>query len=375
LYFVPHMKIRLLLAFISSVVLLDSCNSGKSALEKGNYYDAVSIAVNRLRQKPDHKKSQEVLRTSYKLAVEYLESDAQNQIASNANYKWRNAVQNYDRINNLYEQIRTSPGALKVIPNPVNKYKELTDVKAKAAEESYELGIQAMLKNTREDAKRAYFYFVESNTLSPGYSESIEMMEQSKFNATIKVVVEYSIRNYSDWNFEPVVFGVNPSQFVKFYTPQQAQDANLPQIDQIVRIVTNGYSETKPAITKSTQNFTDSVKVGEKKVNDAKVPVYEKVSATIVIYDKLITSRGSITLFIRDANSNAELRNSDIVGENQWTDRWATCSGDQRALSTSNKKLCGTKEPYMARDFLIVETKRNLDNKLANAISSFYSGY
>jgi len=375
LYFVPHMKIRLLLAFISSVVLLDSCNSGKSALEKGNYYDAVSIAVNRLRQKPDHKKSQEVLRTSYKLAVEYLESDAQNQIASNANYKWRNAVQNYDRINNLYEQIRTSPGALKVIPNPVNKYKELTDVKAKAAEESYELGIQAMLKNTREDAKRAYFYFVESNTLSPGYSESIEMMEQSKFNATIKVVVEYSIRNYSDWNFEPVVFGVNPSQFVKFYTPQQAQDANLPQIDQIVRIVTNGYSETKPAITKSTQNFTDSVKVGEKTVNDAKVPVYEKVSATIVIYDKLITSRGSITLFIRDANSNAELRNSDIVGENQWTDRWATCSGDQRALSTSNKKLCGTKEPYMARDFLIVETKRNLDNKLANAISSFYSGY
>jgi len=369
------MKIRLLLAFISSVVLLDSCNSGKSALENGNYYDAVSIAVNRLRQKPDHKKSQEVLRTSYKLAVEYLESDAQNQIASNANYKWRNAVQNYDRINNLYEQIRTSPGALKVIPNPVNKYKELTDVKAKAAEESYELGIQAMLKNTREDAKRAYFYFVESNTLSPGYSESIEMMEQSKFNATIKVVVEYSIRNYSDWNFEPVVFGVNPSQFVKFYTPQQAQDANLPQIDQIVRIVTNGYSETKPAITKSTQNFTDSVKVGEKKVNDAKVPVYEKVSATIVIYDKLITSRGSITLFIRDANSNAELRNSDIVGENQWTDRWATCSGDQRALSTSNKKLCGTKEPYMARDFLIVETKRNLDNKLANAISSFYSGY
>ena len=88
------MKIRLLLALISSVILFNSCTSCKSALEKGNYYDAVSLAVNRLRQKPDHKKSQEVLRTSYKLAVEYLESDAQNQIASNANYKWRNAVQN-----------------------------------------------------------------------------------------------------------------------------------------------------------------------------------------------------------------------------------------------------------------------------------------
>ncbi len=369
------MKIRLLLAFISSVVLFDSCSSGKAALEKGNYYDAVSIAVNRLRQKPDHKKSQEVLRTSYKFAVEYLESDAQNQIASNANYKWRNAVQNYDRINNLYEQIRTSPGALKVIPNPVNKYKELTDVKAKAAEESYELGIQAMLKNTREDAKRAYFYFVEANALSPSYRESIEMMEQSKFNATIKVVVEHSIRNYNDWNFEPVVFGVRPSQFVKFYTPQEAQDANLLQIDQIVRVVVNGYSEARPTTAKRTENFKDSVKVGEKTVKDVKVPVYEKVSASMVIYNKSITSRGSITLFIKDATSNAELRNSEIIAEDQWTDRWATCSGDQRALSVTYKKLCGTKEPYMARDFLITEAKKNLDNKLANALSSFYAGY
>ena len=375
MYFVPHMKIRLLLAFISSVILFNSCTSGKSALEKGNYYDAVSLAVNRLRQKPDHKKSQEVLRTSYKLAVEYLESDAQNQIASNANYKWRNAVQNYDRINNLYEQIRTSPGALKVIPNPINKYKELTEVKSKAAEESYELGIQAMLKNTREDAKRAYFAFVEANALAPGYRESIEMMEQSKFNATIKVLVEYSIRNYNDWNFEPVVFGVHPSQFVKFYTPQEAQDANLPQIDQIVRVVVNGYSEARPTIAKRTENFKDSVKVGEKTVNNVKVPTYEKVSASMIIYDKSITSKGSITLYIKDANSNAQLRNSDIIAEDQWTDHWASCSGDQRALPSANKKLCGAKEPYMARDFLILQTKKNLDDKLANALSSFYAGY
>jgi hypothetical protein len=66
-----------------------------------------------LRQKPDHKKSKEVLATSYQMAIDYLETDAQNQIASNANFKWRNAVDDYEKINNLYEQIRTSPGALK----------------------------------------------------------------------------------------------------------------------------------------------------------------------------------------------------------------------------------------------------------------------
>jgi hypothetical protein len=369
------LNMKFFFTVLSLLVLLDSCSSGKVALKRGDYYGAVSQAVAHLRKNPDHKKSREVLSTSYLAAIEYLETDAQNQIAANANFKWKNAVQNYERINNLYEQIRTSPGALNVISNPVNKYKELTDVKDKAAEETYEAGIQAMLINTRQDAKRAYFLFTEANNFHPGYRESIEMMEQSKFNATIKIIVEPSLDNYYDWNFEPVVFGVNPSQFVKFYTPRQAQDINLTKVDHFVKLVVNGYSEGKPTTTKRTENFKDSVKVSEKTVNNVKVPVYEKVSASMTIYEKTITARGSITLFIKDAVSNAELRNSDIVSDERWADRWATCTGDTRALSDSNKRMCTSKEPFMARDFLRIQTKKEIDNKLANALNSFYGQY
>jgi len=369
------MKAFLLLGVIGTLLIMEGCSSGKSALKQGDYYSAVSQAVARLRQNPDHKKSKEVLGTSYKLAIDYLESDAQNQITSNANFKWKNAVENYTLINNLYEQIRTSPGALTVIPNPVNKYNELNEVKIKAAEETYEAGIQAMLKNTREDAKRAYFFFTEANGYNPGYRESIEMMEQSKFNATLKVIVEPIFQNYNDWNFEPVVFGVRNNQFVKFYTPREAQDANLQQVDQFVRVFVNGYSEGKPTYTKRTETYKDSVKVGEKTVNSQKVPIYEKISATMTIQEKSITSRGSITLYIKDARSSAELRNSEIIGEEKWSDRWASCSGDLRAVSESNKKMCGTKEPYMNRDYLKNQTKRDLDSKLANSLSGFYSQY
>jgi len=369
------MKTYLPYVILLSLALLESCSSGKVALKQGDYYSAVSQAVARLRQNPDHKKSQDVLRTSYKMAVDYLETDAQNQIASNANFKYKNAVQNYESINNLYEQIRTSPGALKIIPNPVNKYNELTEVKSKAAEETYEAGIQAMLKNNRQDAKRAYFLFSEANNFFPGYRESIEMIEQSKFNATLKVIVDPAFQNYNDWNFEPVVFGVRPGQFVKFYTPREAQDANLTQIDQFVKVVVNGYSEGKPTTTKKVETFKDSVKVGEKTVNNQKVPVYEKVTATITTFEKTITSRGSITLYIKDAISNAELRNSDIISEERWSDKWAICTGDLRALSEANKKMCGAKEPYMTRDFLRNQTKKELDNNLARALSGFYSQY
>lgn len=364
-----------ILLLLGIAAIFQSCSSGKNALKQGDYYSAVSLAVNRLRQNPDHKKSREVLKSSYQLAVDYLEQSAQNQITSNANFKWKNAVQSYEQINSLYEQIRTSPGALKIIPNPINKYKELTEVKGKAAEESYEAGIQSMLKNTREDAKRAYFLFVDANALSPGYRESIEMMEQAKFNATIKVVVEPTFSNYNNWNFEPVVFGTNSSQFVKFYTPREAEDAKLARIDHFVKVSINGYNEGRPSTSNRTDNFTDSVKVSEKTVNGQKIPVYEKITARMTTYEKVITARGSIILYIRDANSGADLRNSDIIADERWSDRWATCSGDARAIPEATRKLCGTKEPYMQRDFLITRTKRELDNKLANALSSFYSSY
>ncbi len=63
-----------ILVFI--VLILSACSSGKKAYERGNYYEAVMQAIGRLRQNPDHKKSMETLRSSYPLAVEWLETDA-----------------------------------------------------------------------------------------------------------------------------------------------------------------------------------------------------------------------------------------------------------------------------------------------------------
>jgi hypothetical protein len=369
------MKIILRVAIVCSIILAEGCVSGKSAYKHGDYYDAVLSAVQRLRQNPDNKKSKEVLSLSYQAAVQYLETDAQNQISSGANFKWKSAVQNYERINNLYEQIRTSPGALKIIPNPVSKYKELTEVKVKAAEESYEAGIQAMLKNTRTDSKQAYFLFSDANTFSPGYREAIEMITQSKFNATLKVIVQPSIQNLYDWNFEPQVFGYRGNQFVQFYTPAQAQEQSLAKIDQFLTVTVNGFQESRPVVTKRVQELKDSVKTGEKTVNGKKVPVKKLVTAQMTVYEKKVTSRGSIRLVVVDAASKAEVRNSEIASDLSWVDSWATYSGDAEALSDANKALCAKKEPYMTRDYLVRQTETDLARKLGNSLSSFYSAY
>lgn len=369
------MRLLVTISILFALMLLDACSSGKAAYKHGDYYEAVLTAVNRLRQNPDHKKSREVLELSYRAAIDFLETDAQNQLNSNANFKYKMAVQDYERINHLYDQIRTSPGALKVVPNPVSRFKELTDMKAKAAEESYEAGIQSMMKSTRQDAKDAYFFFMEANTFSPGYRESIEMIEQSKFNATLKVVVEPALENIYDWNFDPVVFGYTANQFVRFYTPRQAEEEKLPKYDHLLKVMVNGYQEGLPKISRRVEDQKDSVKTGEKTVDGKKVPVYEKVSAKITIFEKTVTARGSITLLVVDMASRAELRNSEIVSSTSWTDSWAIYTGDLRALSSGNKKLIEKREPNMGRDYLRRQTKNDLDGKLANAISGFYRNY
>ena len=369
------MKLRYYSLFILLVLVVDACTSGKRAYKQGDYYEAVLAAVQRLRGNPDHKKSKEVLKLSYQLAIDYLQTDAQNQLASNANFKYRNALQNYEKINVLYNEIRTSPGALKVIPNPVSRFDEVTEVKGKAAEETYDAGIIALLKNTREDAKQAYYLFNESNTYSPGYREAIEMIEQAKFNATLKVVVEPTFQNYRDWNFEPVIFGYTSNLFVKMYTPRQAQEEKLEKVDHYVNLIINGYNEGRPVITKKVETFKDSVKTGEKTVNGTKVPIYSKVSATMTTNTKKITGRGSVNLTIMDAQSRVEIRNSEIFADETWSDSWATYSGDIRALPGNAKKLCEKKEPYMDRDYLVNRTKRELDSKLANEIRNFYNQY
>ncbi len=315
------------------------------------------------------------MKLSYQAAVDYLEQDAQNQLTSNANFKYKAVVGNYEKINQLYNEIRTSPGALKVIPTPVNRFKELTDYKAKAAEESYDAGIQALMLNTRQDSKNAYYMFSDANTFSPGFRESIEMIEQAKENATVHVVVEPALTNRYAWNFDPTVFGYNNNMFVKFFTPQHAEQTGVKRVDQFLKVVVNSYNEALPQITRRVENRTDSIKSGEKTVNGQKVPVYQKISSSTTIFEKKVTSHASINLWITDASSKADVQNQELTSDMQWADSWAIYTGDLRALASGNKKLVEKREPNMGQGYLQGITKKDLDSRLANAISSYYSQF
>jgi hypothetical protein len=361
----------LLFAFL---VILESCSSGKSAYKHGDYYDAVLAAVQRLRQNPDHKKSKEVLSLSYEAALNFLETDAQNQINANANFKWRGAVQDYQRINNLYEQIRTSPGAMKVITNPVNKYKELTDAKTKAAEEVYEAGVQAMLKNTKPDAKQAYFYFKESNDYSPGFREAIEMSNQAEYNATMRVSFDETNASNENFSLQPAVMQVQ-RQFLKFYSLNDARTTK-DSIEQNIKLVYKGCNiPLLPSITSSTEDVEKDIKVGEKDVNGKKEPVYEKAKVKVTTYTRTITATCGSSIQIVELGGGGTQLSNTVQGTASWSHSWATYKGDARALSNQLKEMALKKELFPPRDQITENARRDLISNVSGQLKSFYSAY
>lgn len=379
------MKIGRLLSIILLGVIV-ACSSGKKAYERGNYYESVMQSVARLRQNTDHKKSVETLRNAYPLAVQNLEDQAKNQIATNAQFKWKNAILSYNQINNMYEAIRQCPGCLAVIPNPKNYYTEVGELKQKAAAESYEAGIAALMKGTRNDAKNAYALFADANAFVPGYQDVIEYLDKSMEEATLNVVVEQipvpSRYNLSGGFFQDKVeeflhSNYQPRSFIRFLTPEEAQRINLDQADQILRIQFDDFTVGNTKLSQKEETVSrDSVVVGEVVVDGKKIPAYNTVKAKLTTYRKEVVSQGLLSMIVIDANTNGVLSHQKFNGGYTWVSNWANFSGDDRALSPQQLAMCKQREtqPPIPQD-LFLEFTRPLYDQLIPGIKRFYSAY
>lgn len=380
------MRIPLYFIYLLTVIHLSGCSSGKQAFERGEYYEAVMQAVSRLRQNPDHTKSKETLRNSYPMALEWLETDAKNQIASNANNKWRNALISYEKINNMYEAIRQSPGALRVISHPKNYYSEIGPLKEKAAEELYNAGIASLMKGTREDAKRAFYQFAEANQYVPNYKDVVEYLDKAKTEATVFVVVEqvsvparYNLSGgfFQDKIWEFLNRNYTEQGFVRFYNPVAAEELHLPRIDQVMRLQFDDFSVGNISTNEKVETVSkDSVKVGEAKVNGQTVPVYNTVSAKITTVRREVVSQGLLSMVITNAKTGAVLSHQKFPGRYVWSATWARFNGDERALSPQQLELCKRPEalPPDAQN-LFLSFAGPIYDQLVPAIRDFYRNY
>lgn len=370
------------------IIVAAACTTAKSQYEKGNYYDSVMRSVEKLRKSPNNKSARETLANAYPQAVNTFMDQLENEDQANVDFKFTKAVYTYQQLNKMYESIQRSPGAKEVISNPKKYYKTLDKLKPEAAEEQFSAGIYQLSMGSRENAKQAYYYFLQADKFIPGYKNVGEQIDEAYHRSILHVVTNLKPVQSRTYELSADIFyrqventlkQIENNEFIRFYTPDQAANNNLQNPDQILELnfedFVVGETHTKEVIEKMER---DSVVVGEVTLdNGRKKEVIGSVDAEVAIFRMEVISRGLVNLSItKNGMDDKDLIYQDFPGEFVWFHEWGQFNGDQRALTNEQIAICSNKRinPVPPQQ-LFVEFTKPIQSQLHNKLISFYKNY
>ena len=380
------MKRILPVVFIFVLSSLISCKSGQKAFKNGDYYLAVVEAIDRLQGNPDHKKATRILQEGYPLAVNWYITQAQNKVDANDRYKWESVVLSYDRINQMYEAVKRSPAAMRIVKDPINFYPEIGEAQEKAAEVRYKTGIYQLDRNTRESAKEAYYHFDRADQLVAGYRDVKEQLIAAQERATLRILVKqipipsrrYRISaEFFQNQLDEYLANNNRNRFLRFYTDSEKDQLQKP--DQTIHFRFDDFAVGQTYIHEKERTVTskDSVELGQVTLEDGtKKKAYGLVNAQLITFKKQVLSAGVLNMMITDGSSGAFLANDRFPGEFDWFCEWAAYNGDIRALTDEQVHLCNVRPlPPPPPQDMFIEFTRPIFNQVTARLNRMYKNY
>src|SRR5678816_4162132 len=202
-------KIYTVVSLIAFVLLVASCKTASKLYDKGNYDEAVELAVKKLQKKPDDE-MRALLQNAYQYAVNDHETRIHQLSDNTSDLKWEWIYAEYSSLQRLYEAIHRSPEALSIV-NPTDYSSYLHTYADKAADTRFQRGMMWMDKNDKLSYRNAYHEFEVALQYRPADLTFIERRNEAYENAVVNVVVmpmensRYrfsSYKNYEITNFE-----------------------------------------------------------------------------------------------------------------------------------------------------------------------------
>jgi len=365
-----------------SFIIIAGCTTGKKALQKGDYDASVAKAVSRLQNSPKNSEAMEVLPTAYNLALQDHLRKIEEAKASNDLFRWEAIMYEYQKINQLADDINSCPACLPLVPSPPKYVKELNDSKYNAAVARYNSGLGYLKDNNRQSAKKAYYEFEKVQNLQPNYKDVKAKMDDAYWAAVIRVVVQPILVNsnlyklsgdYFQQQIDQFIASYARNKFVIFYSEEQATNQKIIP-DQVLSLNFDDFVVGQTYVKERVEKIKrDSVVIGQTR---EKKPIYGTVKATLSIFDKNISSSGLLDMTITDWHDQKIIRQQKIPGTYIWRDSWASYKGDDRALNKQQLAMTRKREslppPPTA---LFLEFTKPIYNQLVNEIGSFYNSY
>ena len=366
--------------FLSTV----SCASPSKLYRSGRYNQAVIEAVRKLRSSPENKKSQDVLVHAYPMAVKMGLREISNASQSNSVTRYDIIIKQYEQLNYLANEIYSCPKAYQLISSPQEYHTELRQTKDIAAEHYYVQGVRALNMRTLEQAKLAYRYFVKANEYVKGYRDVISKIDEALFAATLHVIVEAPktperFQFSADFFYSNLVTEMNKTnqqRFVHFYTPEEARNDEMNDPHQRILLDFIEFTVGNIRESKSTQDVKrDSVPITVD-INGQKVTAYTTVKAKFTTYKREIISSGKLHVRVMEATNNRIAEQRTFDGSYVWTTVWGSYTGDDRALSSEQKKLA-QQQPTLPppNQDLFIEFTKPIYTQVVSYIRNVYRNY
>ena len=366
-------------------IIATACSTGSTSYKHGDYYKACLESIDRLRSNPKSDKSQSVLVNSYPLALKTAQREIDNALIANQPDKYDVVVYQYEKMNQLADQIFNCPKALELIPKPTEYVSELSKARQMAADQAYESGSKALTVGTLDQARVAYQYFQNVNRYVPGYKDVLNKMSDARYYATLRVIVQkpYTNANFqysSDFFYNNLLLEIRKNaqnRFVRYYTPEEAHKENMKNPHQYIVLNFEDFSVGNiRESSNTTEHKRDSVIVGTVKVEGKTYNSYNTVKARLTTFRREISSGGVLSLRIIDAQNNQDLLQQNLTGTYVWNTSWANFKGDDRALDNEQKKMCN-REPQTppTQQDLFIEFTKPIYSQAVSYIRSAHSRY
>lgn len=369
------------LIFIAISSLLFACRSAGKLYDKGKYDDAVEVAVKKVQKKPEDGEMKALLQNAYRYAVDEHQNKIAGYANSNNDLKWEWMYDEYISLQKLYDAIRHSPEASRILqPEDYSSY--VTTYKEKAGDVHYQRGLQWMTYNDRESYKKAYREFNTALRFKTDDPDIQQKSDEAYAAAVINVVIVpantyrgYQYSSYHNNDFEKDVirslYNIN-TEFVKFYSDQDAARYNI-RPDEVVEIRFDKLDIGRTFDKNKTREVSKTIVVKETVYKpDSVVKEYGKVYAKVTTTHRNMISAGSLAIDIQDSNGR-RLWNESLRSDHKWSTEFSTFTGDARALSEEDKRLIDCKRENPPSDDDIRETiTGKIRNDLVDVIRNHY---
>ena len=369
-------------------ILFTYCKSPAKLYDKGNYNDAMDAAIKKLQKNANDYESREVLKSSYKYAVEEHENQIRNLSNSSSETKYDQVFEHYVQLQNLYEKIRKYPGIAQFLkPTDYSSYEEAS--RDKAFEAHVVKADKWMEGEDRRSYKEAYYEFRKALRYKPDDFDVKKKLEDAYDAAVVNVMLvpmdvmnsnyyysnsSYQVRNFQDALIRTLNYN-SGNDFVRYYTEWSAESKRI-EPDEIVELRMGRMNIGQPYDQNSSRQVSKEVVVKEKVYSkDSVVKEYAKVYATITTTKRTLVSDVDMYVTAREPRGKI-LWSDNLRSEHQWKTEFANYTGDERALTESDKTLLNKQDLKAPKEDDIRENLlHKLENDVTYRLRNYYNRY